>query len=89
MWLGVAQLVARSVRDAEVVGSSPITQTRLNDLFRVIFWFKAGEAVVTESAVFDSGFSVVNEDVGTGRNELTVEKTTVQSRFSATVTDSF
>ncbi len=25
--LGVAQLVARSVRDAEVVGSSPITQT--------------------------------------------------------------
>ncbi len=26
--LGVAQLVARSVRDAEVVGSSPITQTR-------------------------------------------------------------
>ena len=28
--LGVAQLVARSVRDAEVVGSSPITQTTLN-----------------------------------------------------------
>ena len=28
-YLGVAQLVARSVRDAEVVGSSPITQTIL------------------------------------------------------------
>ena len=27
VFLGVAQLVARSVRDAEVVGSSPITQT--------------------------------------------------------------
>ena len=27
IFLGVAQLVARSVRDAEAVGSSPITQT--------------------------------------------------------------
>ena len=27
---GVAQLVARSVRDAEVVGSSPITLTTMN-----------------------------------------------------------
>ena len=30
LYLGVAQLVARSVRDAEVDGSSPFTQTILS-----------------------------------------------------------
>ena len=41
---GVAQLVARSVRDAEVVGSSPITLTReetsgMRLVFCCGFWF--------------------------------------------------
>lgn len=45
--------------------------------------------MVTEGAIFDGGFSVVNEDVGAGRNKLSVEETAVQGCFPTAVADGF
>ena len=45
--------------------------------------------MITEGAVFDSGFSVVDKDVRSGRDEFSVEEATVKSSFPTTIADGF
>ena len=45
--------------------------------------------VLAESAVFNFGFAVVDQDIWTARDKLTIQEARVERGFAAAITNSF